>query len=196
MSEQPLDLKRSSRLVRQHWRAVCAIAALGLVAGVVYTELKPPVLTSTALVRIASPQAAYSAGGATALVAIASSDPVLSLAQPHIQPLVTKQTLQNELAVNSPTPGILAIGAQGQTADQAKDTANAVAKAFVEYVTSPKSPSGSTGALMLQPASTATGRPLAVAIAHFRDAGPLDWHRARSDRCTRGQPARPATVAA
>ena len=60
MSEQPLDLRRSSRLVRQHWRAVCAIAALGLVAGVVYTELKPPVLTSTALVRIASPKDAYS----------------------------------------------------------------------------------------------------------------------------------------
>ncbi len=165
MSEQPLDLARSARLVRQHWRAVCAIAALGLVAGVVYTELNPPVLTSTALVRIASPKDAYSGGGATALVAIASSDPVLSLAQPHIQPLVTKQTLQNELTVNSPASGILAIGAQGQSADQAKDTANAVATAFVEYVTSTKSPSGSTGALMLQPASTATGRPLAVAIA-------------------------------
>ena len=131
MSEQPLDLARSARLVRQHWRAVCAIAALGLVAGVVYTELNPPVLTSTALVRIASPKDAYSGGGATALVAIASSDPVLSLAQPHIQPLVTKQTLQNELTVNSRRSGILAIGAQGQSADQAKDTANAVATAFV-----------------------------------------------------------------
>lgn len=173
MSEQPLDLRRSSRLVRQHGRAVCAIAALGLVAGVVYTELRPPVLTSTALVRIASPQAAYSPSGATALVAIATSDPVLSLAQPNIQPLVTKQTLQNELAVNSPTPGILAIVAQGQTADQAKDTANAVATAFVEYVTSPGSPSGSTGALTLQPASTATGRPLAVAIAIFGTLGLL-----------------------
>ena len=48
---------------------------------------------------------------------------------------MSKQALQNELAVTSPTPGILSIRAQGQTADQAKDTANAVANGFAEYVT-------------------------------------------------------------
>ena len=173
MSEQALDLKRSLQLVRRHWRAVSAIAALGLVAGAVYAALQPPVLTSTALVRIASAQSAYSANGAPTLVVIASSDPVLSLAQPHIRPPVSKQTLQNELAVNSPTPGILSIGARGRTADQAEDTANAVAKAFVEYVTSPRSLSGSTGALVLQPASTATGRSLAASIAIFGVIGLL-----------------------
>jgi capsular polysaccharide biosynthesis protein len=173
MNEQALDLKRSLQIVRRRWHVVSAIVVLGLAAGGAYAALDPPALTSTALVRIASPQAAYTAHGASTLVVIASSDPVLSLAQPHIQPPVSKQTLQNEFVVTSLTSGILSIRAQGRTAAQAEDTANAVAKAFVEYVTSPKSPGGSTGALVFQPASTATGRPLAVAIAIFGALGLL-----------------------
>jgi capsular polysaccharide biosynthesis protein len=173
MSEQALDLTRSLQIVRRRWHVVSAIAALGLVAGGAYAALKPPALTSTVLIRIASPQAAYSANGAFTLVSIASSDPVLSLAQPQIQPPVSKQTLKSEFVVKSPTPGILSIGAQGRTANQAEDTANAVAKAFVEYLASPRSPSGSTGALVLQPASIATGRPLAIAIAIFGALGLL-----------------------
>ncbi len=161
MSDQALDLNRSLQLIRRHWRAVCAIAALGLVAGAGYGALQPSALTSTALVRIASPQSAYTANTAPTLVVLASSDPVLSLAQPHIRPPVSKQALQNELAVTSPTPGILSIRAQGQTAAQAEATANAVANGFAEYV----SLSGATGALVLQPASTATGRsPAAFAV--------------------------------
>ena len=161
MSDQALDLNRSLQLIRRHWRAVCAIAALGLVAGAGYGALQPSALTSTALVRIASLQSAYSANSAPTLVVLASSDPVLSLAQPHIRPPVSKQALQNELAITSPTPGILSIRAQGQTAAQAEATANAVANGFVEYV----SLSGATGALVLQPASTATGRsPAAFAV--------------------------------
>ena len=169
MSEQVLDLKRSVQIVRRHWRAVCAIAVLGLVAGAVDAELQPPALTSTALVRIASPQTAYTPNGAPTLVVLASSDPVLSLAQPHIRPPVSKQTLLNELAVNSPTPGILSIRAQGRTAAQVEATANAVANGFVEYI----SLSGAAGALVLQPASTATGRSLAASLVIYGGIGIL-----------------------
>ena len=35
MSEQPLNLKRSLQILRQHWVAVGLIAMLGLFAGVV-----------------------------------------------------------------------------------------------------------------------------------------------------------------
>jgi capsular polysaccharide biosynthesis protein len=160
MNEQALDLKRSLQIVRRHWRAVCAAAVLGLIAGAVYAQFQPPALTSTALVRVASPQSAYTANGAPTLVVLASSDPVLSLAQPHIRPPVSKQTLLQELTVKSPTPGILSIRAWGQTAAQAEATANAVAEGFVKY----SSLSGATGALVLQPASTATGRSLAASI--------------------------------
>jgi capsular polysaccharide biosynthesis protein len=173
MSEQALDLKRSLQIVRRHWRVVSAIAVLGLAAGGAYAALNPPALSSTALVRIASPSSAYSANGAPTLVVIATSSPVLSLARPGIRPPVSEQTLQNELQVKSLTSGILSIRAQGRTAAQAVDTANAVAKGFVEYITSPKSLSGRTGALVLQPASTATGRPLAASVAIFGVIGLL-----------------------
>jgi capsular polysaccharide biosynthesis protein len=167
MSEQALDLKRSLNIVRRHWLVVSAVAVLGLVVGGGYARLHPPALSSTALVRIASQQSAYSTNGAPTLVVIASSDPVLTLAQSDIRPPVSIQTLQNELAVNSLTSGILSIRAQGRTAAQAENTANAVARSFVKYVKSPQSLSGSTGALVLQPASTATGRTLTVSLVIF-----------------------------
>ena len=173
MSEQALDLRRSLQVVGRHWRAVSAIAVLGLVAGAAYAALQPLTLTSTALVRIASPQSAYSTKGAPSLVVLASSDPVLSLAQSQIRPPVSKHTLLNELAVRSLTPGILSISVQGRTAAQTEATANAVANGFVEYITSPESPSGATGALVLQPASIATGRSLAVSIVIFGAIGLL-----------------------
>src|ERR1700733_15278546 len=142
MSEQALDLKRSMGILRRHWLYVSLVAILGLAAGAGYAVLQPPALASTALVRIASPQAAFSANGAPTLVLIASSDPVLNLARPHIRPAMSMTDLQSQLAVKSLTAGIISIQAKGRTAAEAEDRANAVAKAFVTYVTSPKSLSG------------------------------------------------------
>ncbi len=165
MSEQPLDLKRSLHIVRRRWQTVAAASALGLALGSAYAVVRPPAVTSTALVRIASPQSAFASNGAPTLVVIATSDPVLSLALPAVRPPVSESKLQKELEVKSLTPGIISIRAQAPTASDAETTANAVARAFVQYITSPQSLSGSTGALLLQPASTAVGRALPVAIA-------------------------------
>lgn len=175
MSEQALDLKRFLQIVRWHWVAVCVFAVLGLAAGGGYAALHPPALSSTALVQVAFPQSG-SANGASAnnaftLVVIASSDPVLAHALPDIQPRVSKQTLRRELQVKRLTSDIVSIRAEGRTAAQAEGTANAVARSFVEYVRSPQSLSGLTGALVLQPASTATGRPLVVSVVIFATVG-------------------------
>src|SRR5215472_8480480 len=97
MSEQALDLKRSVRIVRRHWLVVTAIAAAGLVAGGAYAVLRPPVLTSTALVNVAAPPSSSSgnssassgngpgspSGTVDTMVVIATSDPVLRLALPQ-----------------------------------------------------------------------------------------------------------------
>jgi capsular polysaccharide biosynthesis protein len=173
MSEQPLDLKRSLHIVRRRWQTVAAAAALGLALGSAYAVIRPPAMASTALVRIASPQSAFASNGAPTLVVIATSDPVLSLALPDVRPAVSEPKLQKELEVKSLTPGIISIRAQAPTAADAEFTANAVARAFVQYITSPQSLSGSTGALLLQPASTATGRALPVAIAILAIIGML-----------------------
>lgn len=172
MSEQALDLKRLLRIVRRHWHVVCVFAVLGLAAGGGYAALHPPALSSTALVQVAFPQFA-STFGASTLVVIASSDPVLTHALPGIRPRVSEQTLLRELQVKNLTSNVLSIRAEGRTAAQAEGTANAVAKRFVEYITSPRSLSGSTGALVLQSASTATGTPLVVSIVIFAAIGLL-----------------------
>ena len=66
------------------------------------------------------------------------------------------ETLHGRVQVSSLTPDILAIGAQGTTAAQAEDIANAVADSYISYVSSP----GSPDARVLEPATSATGTPL------------------------------------
>jgi capsular polysaccharide biosynthesis protein len=186
MSEQALDLKRFLQIVRRQKLIVLVVAVLGLSAGGAYAVLRPSALTSTALVHVVllqstesasggsqSAQSGDSTNGASTLVVFATSDPVLTLALPSIRPPVSRQTLHNELVVKSLTSDILSISAQGRTAAQAEDTANAVARGFVEYVRSPQSLSGATGALVLNPASTATGRTQAASIAIFGVIGIL-----------------------
>jgi capsular polysaccharide biosynthesis protein len=167
MSAQALDLRRSTGILRRRWLWVSGIALLGLAAGVADAVVQPPALGSTALVRIASSSAAYSPNGTSTLVVIASSNPVLSLAQPYLRPAESVPDLQKQLTVKSLTAGILSIRAVGRTDAEAENHANSVAQAFVSFVKSPASLSGSTGALVLQPAGVATGRSLAVSIGIF-----------------------------
>jgi capsular polysaccharide biosynthesis protein len=177
MSEQALDLNRFLQIVRRHWLAVSIFALLGLAAGGGYAALHPPAVSSTALVQVAFPQSASingaSVNGASTVAVIAKSDPVLTLAVADIRPRVSEQTLQSELQVKNLTSDILSIRAEGRTAAQAENTANIVAKKFAEYVRSPQSLSGSTGALVLQSAAAANGRPLAVSVVIFGTVGLL-----------------------
>lgn len=166
MSQQGLDLRRSLQIVRRHRLLVGIGAALGLLAGVAYSLLNPPMLTSTALVVL--PQAvAQSAQGATAgdttgtssyiatQVVIAGSDPVLSGALPHVGPGVSLGTLHSEIQVKSVTNGILSISASGRTAAQAEATANAVARSYVTYVGSGRAVVGVAVANVFEPATSA-----------------------------------------
>ena len=50
MSEQALNLRRPAQIVRRHRILVGVVTALGLLMGVAYSVLTPPMLTSTALV--------------------------------------------------------------------------------------------------------------------------------------------------
>ena len=167
MSEQALDLKRSVQIVRRHWPIVLVAALLGLGAGTAYAVLQPPNLVSTALVRIVTPTSQNSSNNAATLAVVAHSDPVLTLALPHISPPISKTALAREIVVKNPTTGILQVSATRRTAAQAENTANAVANGFVEYIRSPQGQTPSLRALVLQPASTATGRPLAFSIAIY-----------------------------
>jgi capsular polysaccharide biosynthesis protein len=168
MSEQALDLKRSMQIVRRHKIAVGIFALLGLVSGVAYAVVRPTMLTSSALVVMAPGQSRE----VSTQVVIARSYPVLSRALPNIKPAMSEQELSNHVQVKSPNPNIISISAQGKTADQAEDTANAVANSYLRCVTDPECAGGvvQVQARLLQQAADATGTSRTV---HFLVNGVL-----------------------
>src|SRR5215471_4582163 len=83
VSEQPLDLRRSMQIVRRHKAVVATFAALGLLAGVGYGVVRPPMLTSSALVALPP-----SIHDTATQVVVASSERVLADALRNIHPVV------------------------------------------------------------------------------------------------------------
>ena len=152
MSKRALDLRRSAKIVRRRWLLVVVVAILGLIGGVAFSVLRPPMVTSEALVVL--PKAAPSI---ETEILIVSSDPVLMGALPDVSAHMSLQQLQTLVHAQSVSAYILSITAQGATAAQAETTANAVARSYVAYVGSANNAAGKLAAAVLQPASTATG---------------------------------------
>jgi capsular polysaccharide biosynthesis protein len=176
MSEKALDLRGSVQIARRHKWLVSAVTALGLLAGGAYSTLRPPLLTSTALIVL--PQSTQAAAGAAAAstngspdvytateTVIARSTPVLSAALPSARPAMSFDALRADIHVNSPTSYIISVSAGGKLAADAEATASAVANSYIAYVNSPNSPIPQVSARILQPASSATGENRWVALA-------------------------------
>jgi capsular polysaccharide biosynthesis protein len=174
MSQQAPDLARSVQIVRRHKILIGVVTVLGLLAGGAYSVLRPPTLTSTALVVL--PQAAPSnllpgqtgpdAYMATQIV-IASSNPVLSAARADLPRVPSLQALRSEVQVNSPTPNLLSISARATSAVQAEARANAVATSYVAYITSRHNAFAPVSAHVLNRATSATG---SAAVRRLIDA--------------------------
>lgn len=154
MSDQTLDLRRSMQLLRRHKFVVAAFAALGLAGGCALAVVSPSMVTSDALVLLPA-----SVRNASTQVVIAGSDPVLAGAL-HTRNQNAIQGLRGDVRVKSLTTNILSISAQGKTADQAQDRANAVADSYIAYVRSPNRAAGQIQAHLLEPATNATGTSL------------------------------------
>src|SRR6202034_4497603 len=92
-------------------------------------------------------------------VVVATSNPVLSGALPHISPAVSISTLHSRVKVKSLTAYLIQISAEGSSAAQAEMTANAVANSYVQYVGSDQNVI-SVGAKIFQPATYASGSSL------------------------------------
>jgi capsular polysaccharide biosynthesis protein len=174
MSEKALDLRRSVQIARRHKWLIGVVTALGLLAGGAYATLRPPLLSSTALIVL--PQSAQAAAGAAATTGspdpytatqtvIAHSTPVLSAALPNVRPAMSLEALRADTQVNSPTGFIISVSAKGKVAAEAEATANAVANSYIAYVNSPNSPISQVTAHMLQPATSASGENRYLALA-------------------------------
>jgi capsular polysaccharide biosynthesis protein len=168
MSQQALDLRRSTQTVRRHRVLVGIVAALGLLVGAAYLILSPPQLSSTALVILPN-----SAPSVQTEVVIAESQPVLSAAVARISPPVSVAELSREIHVKSVTSYIISFSARGKTAADAEATANAVANSYVAYVGLKYSLVGHVVAHMLQPATAAAGRTLPLALLSTALVGAL-----------------------
>lgn len=149
---ETLDFRRVLSLVLRHKFLVAAATLIGLVGGAAWSFSHAPLLTSEAWVQIPSAH-----GGVQTQVVIANSEPVLERARPAIHPPLPLATLQDRVEVRPRTPAILAIDARGLTAQQAIDTANAVARSYIRYVSLPKHlPDGPVQAIPLALASSAS----------------------------------------
>jgi hypothetical protein len=145
-----------SQVVTTSARVTIAAATLGLLTGIAVTLLSPAVFRSSAVVVLPASAARYT----TIPVVIADSDPVLTGAIRQLGPAVSVQELRGWVQAKSLSPTIISISAQGNTAAQAEQTANAVANSYVDYLSSAKSPGLRMQARVLQSAVNASGSPL------------------------------------
>jgi capsular polysaccharide biosynthesis protein len=168
MSGQALDLRRSAWIVRQHRALVGVIAALGLLIGMGYVLLNPPVKTSTALIVLP-----VSSHEVATQVVVAKSEPVLSAALPAIHPSINLTALQNHLQIKSLTGNLISVTATGSSPAQAESTANAVARSFISYLVSGNSAVGHVRAVLVAPASNATGASVLIRLAMLAVIGAI-----------------------
>jgi capsular polysaccharide biosynthesis protein len=166
MSQQALDLRTSTLIVRRHKILVGIVFVLGILAGGGYAMRYPPMLTSTALV-VLPQSASQSSVGANANGApdpytatqelVAGSNEVLAGALPDVRPRMSLDALRRIVQVGSLTPYVISISAKSKVADDAEATANAVAISYVRYIRSASSPVGRVSAQLLEPATSAAG---------------------------------------
>lgn len=160
MSEQVLDLRRSMNIVRRHKIIVSIAVLLGLLLGAAFTVVRPPMLSSRALV-VLPPSASRFTG---TQVVIADSDPVLAKAAGRVGSPISLMDLRARVQVASLTSSIIAVSGTGRTAAEAERIANAVADSYVAYVSSQKIPGGQVQARVLERAVGATGTSLAIRL--------------------------------
>ncbi|GAA1511659.1 Wzz/FepE/Etk N-terminal domain-containing protein [Kribbella lupini] len=182
MSTQELDVKKSWRAIRRHRRVVAAVAALGLLAGIGYALLEPPMHTATSLVVLPPPPAtdAEKAAGTQSIetqVFIAGSEPVLKSAGQNLTPALETDAVRDRVDVVAVTQDVIEIDARGTSARQAMQLANAVAEVYLVFVTTDQKLPGDlgkkTGARMLEEATTARGGNMAIHLAIFGFLGAL-----------------------
>jgi len=152
MSQSAPKPRSSRQVFRRYWILVLAAVAAGLLSGILTAAFNPAMVTSTALVALPVTNLTTAAA-----VPIADSDPVLAGALPRLSPGTSLATVHGEVQVTSLAQYVLSVSARAGTAAQAEATANAVAESYIGYAGSAGSPAGHVPAVMLQPATTASG---------------------------------------
>lgn len=170
MRQQTLGVSRFRQFVLMG--VVGEVAVVGLITGIVFAALHPPVLTSTAAILLPLPphsaQVATGNGAPDPYTAaqevIADSDPVLAAALPDARPGMSLAELRGDVQIKSATDLVMTVSAEGGGAADAEATANAVARSYMDYVSAAGSPAGLGGARVLNWATSATGGPVPAGL--------------------------------
>lgn len=162
-----LDARTLLHAVWRHKIVFSVLFLLGLAAGAAVTLVRPPMLASKVLVVVPGTRFIQTQA------VIADSDPVLIAARRSLHPPITLETLHHRVSAASVTSTVLQITALGKTARQAEDTANAVARSYVTFVRSPRTPGGKASAQVLESATPAVGASLLVRMAEAGGLGAL-----------------------
>jgi capsular polysaccharide biosynthesis protein len=160
MDQQPMNLRRAAKVTRRYKALIGVIALIGLVVGAGYAVINPPKLTSQALLVIPLPTP-----NIATQVVIAGSAPVLTGALPKLGSGETLQSLQKKITVSEVTPNAISVTAKDNSSAAAVQDANAVAKSYVAFITSGKSPFASVVPHILVSATSATGTSAADSAA-------------------------------
>lgn len=138
MSEQVVDLRSTLTRLRRHRRALALTAALGVLGGVLFLMVRPPMYTSAAKVLL--PPAQNVTGQPVTRdvqtdVEIAGSEAVLGPAGKSLDPPASVRELSRLVETSAPTPHVLEIRAHADSPNRAKAIAQAVAEAEIAFVT-------------------------------------------------------------
>ncbi|GAA0606051.1 hypothetical protein HPO96_01990 [Kribbella sandramycini] len=181
MSAQQLDVKKSWQAIRRSRLLMAVMAVVGLLLGVAYAFVRPPMYTSAALVVLPPPTAiAGSTAGSQSIetqVYIAESGPVLHSAGQNLQPALSTETVRSRVKATAVTDDVIRIEAKGTSARQSVRLANAVAQVYLVFVTTDKQLPGDlgkrTGARLLEGAAEAHGGNMFVHAATYGGLGAL-----------------------
>src|SRR5690348_3321182 len=150
MSAQQLDVKKSWQAIRRHRLVVVIGAVVGLLLGVAFAFVRPPMYSAAALVVLPPPTVV--AGGSTAGSQsidtqryIAESGPVLHSAGQNLEPPLSTEVVRERVKASAVTDDVIRIEAKGTSARQAVKLANSVAQVYLVFVTTDKQLPGDLG---------------------------------------------------
>jgi capsular polysaccharide biosynthesis protein len=166
MAEQAMDVRSSAAFLRQRWRSIAAMGAVGIALGALYAAMVPAQLGSTTLLLFPGASGAPGDGqeAVTATqVFVVRSTPVLDRAGRSVGPPLSGAEVKQRVHVDAKTSNLIEIRAFSRNAQQAQTLSQAVADAYLARLRADVSilGDGSNAASdmpsIVQPAAPATG---------------------------------------
>jgi capsular polysaccharide biosynthesis protein len=133
MAEQVMDVRSAAAFLRQRWRSLAAMGAVGVALGVLYVALVPAPLGSTTLLLFprASGVPGESEEETLTQVHIVRSTPVLEKAGRSVKPVLSAAEVKQRIKVAARTSNLIEIQALSRSAPQARALSQAVAEAYI-----------------------------------------------------------------